>query len=123
MRPQPTPTTRRRRERRVSGGPRSRRPATAAGFRLSFVALLFFAPRQHAGRLDLGWAAHGGPFAAYSSRRGRRHRVLGGRVQARLYRRIELLHLGAHSLGLGHILKLSLSVHRRPARPAALLAL
>ena len=35
------------------------------------------------------------------------HRLLWGRVQARLHRRGELLHLGAHSLGLCNVLELA----------------
>src|SRR5215203_647418 len=56
-------------------------------------------------------------------RRGRGHGLLGGRVQAWLDRRVEFVHLGSHSLWVGHVLELSLAVHRRPARPASLLAL
>src|SRR5215216_4166039 len=56
-------------------------------------------------------------------RRGRGRGLLGGRVQARLDRRVELVHLGSHSLWFGHVLELPLAIHRRSARPAALLAL
>src|SRR5215210_8324317 len=57
------------------------------------------------------------------SGRGGLHGLLGGRVQARLDRGVEHVHLGAHCLGLDHVLELPLAVHGRPAGPAALGAL
>src|SRR5215212_1069692 len=61
--------------------------------------------------------------APRASGRGGLHGLLGGRVQAWLDWRVQLVHLGSHSLWLSHVLELPLAVHGRTLSPAALLAL
>src|SRR5215217_8442959 len=57
--------------------------------------------------------------APRASGRGRLHGLLGGRVQARLYRRVQLVHLGAHGLRTCDVLELSFAVHRWSLGPAS----